>query len=128
MVRRNQGVKKGHFWPIFGGYQQVLGGDSGLGPFFGTIFDNAREHYIMDCWGGAYRRPRRSVTGSGRYGPANIVGKKPNCGKRTSPRRSLAMAVIPKSSKKRRISCLKLLILRLFRIETDKRYKNNGDA
>jgi hypothetical protein len=40
MVPRNQGVKKGHFWPVFWSYQQVLAPISHRPRNFGTVFDN----------------------------------------------------------------------------------------
>jgi hypothetical protein len=40
MVPRNQGVKKGHFWPDFWSYQQVLGPVFGKWRIFGTFFDS----------------------------------------------------------------------------------------
>ena len=40
MVPRNQGVKKGHFWPDFWSYQQVLEPIFHQPRNFGTVFDN----------------------------------------------------------------------------------------
>ena len=43
MVPRNQGIKKGHFWPDFWSYQQVLGAVSEERRIFGTVFDGGRR-------------------------------------------------------------------------------------
>ena len=63
MVPRNQGVRKGHFWPFFWSYQQVSRGVSGLRLFFGTFFDRGGRTDKMSAADGGCQADKKTTKG-----------------------------------------------------------------